>query len=83
MQKQQRETEAIKTWFATPVTDTLTRRDIVSVRQIELAATLPATTLSKFLTGDNATFPSKHINRLVPVLMLLGYNPIKSKHQIL
>lgn len=70
------EAEAVKAWFATPVADGLTRHDIVSVRQIEVAAGVPAYTLQKYLNGRNATFPAKHLYRLVKVLALIGYQPV-------
>ena len=73
------EIENIKLFFSNAVV-----KDCVSVKKIEEKANLPASCLHKFLKGAPYRYLTpEQIDRLVPVIVNIGYRPVDSDSQFL
>lgn len=71
------ETEHLKDWLSEP-----DRRAMLNVRGIEKTCDLPNDTLRTWLRGSQG-LAQHHLDNLVRMLQLLGYEPITHDHQFL
>ena len=77
-----KESEKIKTFFTAKLSGCdFCRMDIYSIELIEKMADMPPTTLFKFLKGYKDRGIKKHIEKLSPVLEMLGYE--KTPHKLM
>lgn len=67
----------IKKYFTAKISGEVCRKDIISVRKIEVAAGMPLQTLHDFLNEKKYVHIEKHVDKLVPILVEFGY-----KHNI-
>ncbi len=73
------ELENIKLFFTNTVV-----KDCVSIKKIEETAGLPVRALYSFLRGDKYRYLSQEqIDKLIPVIVQIGYKPLEVDNQIL
>ena len=71
------ETDNLKEWLSTPE-----RRGMLNIRGIERTCDLPFGTLKQWLRGSQG-LPQHHLDNLVRMLSLLGYQAVTNNHQFL
>ena len=73
------ELENIKQFFANTVV-----KDCVSIKKVEETAGLPVRALYSFLRGAKYRYLSpEQIDKLIPVIVQIGYKPLEVDNQIL
>lgn len=73
------EPENIKLFFSNTVV-----KDCVSIKKVEETAGLPVRALYSFLRGAKYRYLSpEQIDKLIPVIIQIGYKPLNSDNQIL
>ena len=73
------ELENIKLFFSHTVV-----KDCVSIKKVEETAGLPVRSLYSFLRGDKYRYLStEQIDKLIPVIVQIGYKPLDLENQFL
>lgn len=73
------ELENIKLFFSNTVV-----KDCVSVKKIEETAGIPVRSLYSFLKGVKYRYlSSEQIDKLIPIIIQIGYKPLNSEQQFL
>lgn len=73
------ELENIKLFFSNTVV-----KDCVSIKKVEETAGIPVRSLYSFLKGAKYRYLSpEQIDKLIPVIVQIGYKPLNSEQQFL
>ena len=71
------ETENLKAWLSEP-----DRRAMINIRGIERTCELPESTLKNWLAGTQG-LAQHHLDNMVRMLSLLGYEAVSNEHRVL
>jgi len=73
------ELDNIKLFFSNTVV-----KDCVSIKKVEETAGLPVRSLYSFVRGDKYRYLSQEqIDKLIPIIVQIGYRPLEVDNQIL